>query len=930
MPEAKGLIVFQLNGQSREVVNPQGSLLEYLRGRACLKGTKEGCGTGHCGACTVLVDGRPIRSCVMKLALLDGKNILTIEGLKGNSKKGPEGLHPIQEAFLEMGAVQCGFCTPGMILATKALLDKTLSPSRQEIYKALKHNYCRCTGYVKIIEAVELAAAKLRGETPYPENFKTLERIVLIRDKGGEESKGLQGLQVGRMVQDVDGLAKVRGTLTYTGDLAGADTLHGAFVWADRPSGELLSLDSAAAQEFPGVTAVLTAKDVPGRNSFGCFNPEQPVFCDKEVNFLGDMLALVVAADEGTARQAAALVKAEYRDKPGTYSISDSLQQGKIIREINYEAGNVTGFTGEDLVVVRGFYDIERVEHACLEPEAALGSWLESGGVHVTACTQSPFEVRRMLAPITGLPEEKIRVTAAPLGGGFGSKCDATVEAAAAVAALRLQRSVMIRLTREESLKLSTKRHRYENNYELAVDRQGKICYLNAELTSDAGPYTTLSPGVLEQGCIFAGGPYRIPNVKIQGRTLRTNNAQGGAFRGFGINQSAICVETLLDEAAEKLGMDPFEIRRRNALRAGDLTITGERLKDSVGIYDTVAACQKKAGEILDHYRRKLEEDIAAGRIKPGEKLLGMGVASGYKNVGVGKGNPDDGGCILTLLPNGSYEIRISGVDMGQGFRTAMIQLAAEALEAEPESFTLVSGDTLLTLEHRQAVSERQTLCTGKAVLEAAKLLKEKLAEEPWQPGETRQAAYRHLASPTYSIQDKERVTRAGDYYRNYPSYAYLTQCVIIELDTGNGQVKVLHIISAHDVGRAINPQIIAGQVEGSCSMGIGYALTEGYVMEEGVAKAKNFGELGLPRIDETPQYDIILIEDPEPAGPYGAKGISEVATVPITPAVLNAIYNAAGIRIRQVPARPKLILRLLREKEQERSSAERRGLVNQ
>lgn len=905
-----GNVMFELN-ESLVTTQAEGlTLLQYLRGVACMKGTKEGCSTGHCGACTVIIDGGAVRSCVTRLDKLDGKRITTIEGLRGENGA----LHPIQQAFLDIGAVQCGFCTPGMILATKVLLDTNPNPTDEEICDGLKNNYCRCTGYVKIIQAVHLAAARLRGEDPPLPEIQTLERIELVPYNAPDDptAKHLTYRHIGCSERDHDGAQKVRGTLPYACDLGDEATLHGAFTWSKFPHARILSIDCSAAEAAPGVMRVLTYRDVLGENVFGTFNPEQPVFCENEVCFLGDMIAMTVADTEAHARAAAKLVKVEYDVLPGIYEIEDSYTRGgrQIVRTIDFASGDYDAESlRQDLVHVEGDYYFERQEHGALEPLCALGEPdTATGGVHITSCTQSPFEIRRMLAPILGLPEEQVRVTASPLGGGFGQKCESYIEAQTALAALATGRKVQVTLRRSESLILSTKRHRYHNRYRLYVDRNGRFRALNALITSDAGPYIGLSGGVLEQGCIFALGPYRLDTARIHAYTVRTNTAQGGAFRGFGINQSANCIETLIDEAAEKLGIDPFEIRLRNALSPGSRTLTTEVVQESVGILQTIRICREKSQPIIaryrEEYRKKNSSDLA----------LGVGVASGFKNVGVGKGNPDDGGCILTKLSNGRYTLAVSGIDMGQGFRTAMVQIAAEMLDESAECFEVVSGDTAETLPHRQAVSERQTLDTGLAVYTAAHQMREELAADPWRPGETRQTRCSHVAPKTYGIADKKQALSEGNPYQNYRGYAFLTQCVIVEVNRRTGQVRVLHVISANDVGRAINPQIIAGQVEGGTSMGIGYALSEGFSYTQGRPDQKTFGQLGLPLAGDTPKYDLFLVEDPHSEGPYGAKGCSEVATVPATPAVMNAIYNAIGVRFYHIPIRPADILAALAE----------------
>jgi CO/xanthine dehydrogenase Mo-binding subunit len=466
-------------------------------------------------------------------------------------------------------------------------------------------------------------------------------------------------------------------------------------------------------------------------------------------------------------------------------------------------------------------------------------------------------------------------------------------------------------------------------------------------LLSDAGPYTALSPRVIDQACLFSGGPYRVPAVRVEGWAVHTNNANGSAFRGFGINQAAVAIESLMDEAAQRLGLDPFAIRLRNALKPGDHTVSGEVLRHSVAIRATLEAAQAAWEEERGHWQAQR----AQGR------CIGVGVASGFKNVGAGKGKVDDAGAIFSLEPDGRVLLRASAVDMGQGIRTALVQIASEVLDLPGDRFIIVTGDTARTIRHGGAVGERQTLIAGRAVEEAARLFRRGLVETAaaaWaarHPGASApdpdagafargrlsfpagdgslglddlaeylasiggqlEVSYTYVAPKTYALADKEaRRTVPPEDYRNYPAYAYTTQVAIVEVDVTNGAVAVLKVIAAHDCGRAINPQKIEGQIEGSCLMGQGYALSEAYVLSEGRPQTRTFRQLGVPTFLDAPTVRCLLIEDPEPDGPFGAKGVSEVATVPVTPAILNAIHDAVGVRIRTLPATPGRVLEAL------------------
>ena len=898
-------VTFILNG--REITaayEGRMTLLKYLRNVECMKGSKEGCSTGHCGACSVLIDGKLARSCVTLLKTLSGKSVETIENLPNDTM-----LQVIQRSFLDAGAVQCGFCTPGMIMAAKALLCKTVNPTEEDIYDGLKHNYCRCTGYVKIIEGVKLAAARLRGEDVPLAAVQVNDPTEIVTGKG-QIVPEIEGRFVGQSVWDVDGLAKTAGTLKYCDDYEadefGEETmLHGAFVFAPVPHARINAVDSSAAENAPGVVRIVTHKDVPGLNKIGTWTPDQPVFCSDEVRFLGDFVAMVVADTPEHARAAAKLVTIDYTELPGIYTIAEGVNANSYIVRTGRETGDVDACKADpEIVKVRLSKDIQPQDHMCMEPVSAIG-YARDGKVTVYACTQAPFEVRRMLAKNLAMDEENIRVVATPLGGGFGKKCDSFLEAPTAVAALCCDKPVKVTLTRQEDMIVTTRRHGYHTDYEIGFSKDGKFRYLESFMFSDGGPYEAESYGTLMTGCLMSGGPYIIPNVRVDARCIRNNNLQGGAFRGYGINQAAISIETALDEMAEKLGIDPFELRRRNAVYPGSCSVGGELLESSMGMHDTIDLCEKALREALKEYE---------GKYPNGTKRLSWGVASGFKNSGVGKGIfIDDGACKLTLDGEGKLRMIVSGTDMGQGFRTAMVQIAAETLGMDMKDIDIVIGDTDITIPTGESVSERQTLCDGRAVYEACRLLQKELEENPPQPGESRYAEYYFRAPECFAIGNFKGAEEKGVKYRNFPAYAYATQAAIVELDTATGKVKLLKVIAAHDVGRAINPRIIEGQMQGSVSMGQGYALTEGHPTKNGYPVKKLYGQMGLPKAEDTPRYKLILIEDPEPIGPYGAKGVSEVATVPITPAILNAVSRAAGVRINKVPASPEVILAAIR-----------------
>jgi CO/xanthine dehydrogenase Mo-binding subunit len=589
---------------------------------------------------------------------------------------------------------------------------------------------------------------------------------------------------------------------------------------------------------------------------------------------------------------------------------------------------------------VSGHFETGAVDPGYLEPDAGIALF-EHDILTIYFPTQGPFHARQQVAESLGLPVEKVRVVVTPLGGGHGGRTDSGFGCLLGLAAFRTGKPVKIVLDREETLRVGTKKHPFQMDYEIGADAEGKLLFVKAKLLADAGPYTSLTIRVLDQAVIFACGPYEVPNARVEAWAAYTNNANTSAMRGFGINQVAVPVESLLDELSRTTGVDPFELRRRNMLTVGKKTLAGQILTSSVGIKATLDRCEESLARKIDRFRALYANDPT--------KRLGIGVASAFKNVGAGKGRPEDAGAVFTLERDGSVLARVSGVDMGQGFRTVILQIAVEATGLAPRVIKLITGDTLLTPKHNCAIGERQTLICGRAAMMAAQEFKANLLAKAAEisgrpsrglevledrivhkasgrfvltleglarelaPEETVKGECEYLAPPTYALYDVEARKRVRpEEYRNYPSYAYTTHVAFVEVDTLTGRVKVLKIIAAHDVGVAINPQKIEGQIEGSTLMGLGYALKEEFVVEKGIFKSRNYKDCGIPTIHDMPSIEVIIVEDPEPMGPYGAKGISEIATVPATPAVLNAVYDAIGKRVYSIPAKPEKILKLL------------------
>ncbi|HEY80396.1 MAG TPA: molybdopterin-dependent oxidoreductase [Caldilineae bacterium] len=932
MPE-KVKIRLNVNGQPVEAhVDPKMSLLTFLREELGLTGAKDGCSEGTCGACTVIVDGAAKRSCLLKMKRMDGRSVETIEGVAEGDR-----LHPLQYAMVREGAIQCGFCTPGMVMAGKALLDRNPNPSLDEIEKALDHNLCRCTGYRPIVAAIQEAGRMLRAgvsEVPVGDLWPAEDQVV------------------GRAVARVDGVDKATGRLKYAADLHVENMLHAKVLRAAHPHARLLRVDTTAAERAPGVVAVLTAKDVPGRNRFGLIRKDQPVFAEDRVRYLGDAIAAVYAQTEAQAEAALALIEVEYEPLPvietpqqalaeGAPVIHEENEEGNLLCYIPIRKGDVEkGFAQAD-VIIEGEYYTPFVEHAYLEPEAGLAVPQE-GGVTVYVGSQSSIHDQEDVAAALSLPLEKVRVIHTPMGGAFGGKEDITVQIVAALGALKTGRPVKFVWTRRESLIASIKRHAEWMRYRTGATRDGKLVAAEIEIYGDGGAYASATDAVLFRSAAFSCGPYEIPNVKVDVYGAYTNNPPCGAMRGFGNPQATFASEIQMDRLAEALGMDPVEFRLKNILEPGKVTITGHVLQHSVGARATLEA---------------VRDSLAASGMPtpPPGKRIGVGFAASYKNVGLGSGMEDGAGAHLILQSDGSILLREGAMDMGQGADTVMVQIAAQTLGVPFNRIRVHVGDTALDPSGWMTTASRQTFITGNAVYHAAlelradlcaavaekigvpanqvKLAKgvfrltdgdealttlEELAAWAAAEGKTFEREYFYVAPQTYPVPDHVDPVpaRDPDETRLHFAYSFGTQAAIVAVDEETHQVEVLKVIAAHDVGEPINPQGIVGQIEGGILMGIGYALSEEFRLEAGRPVTDRYAKLGLPGVARMPEMVALSVSDPHPEGPYGAKGMGELPMSPTAAAIANAIYDAVGARVCSLPITPEKIAAARREHE--------------
>jgi CO/xanthine dehydrogenase Mo-binding subunit/aerobic-type carbon monoxide dehydrogenase small subunit (CoxS/CutS family) len=957
------------------------TLLAVLRDKLGLMGAKNGCGKGHCGACTVVIDGEARRSCVVKAARLAGSEVTTIEGLAGEGGR----LHPVQVAFIEAGAIQCGFCTPGMVMSVVALLSRRPDPTEAEVKEALRHNLCRCTGYASILRAVRLAAAWMRGETAgggaagaraAPADGGAAGAMAAPADGGaagagtappepgraiGQPALPEPGRAIGRPTPRAGAAARVTGRPIFAADLSFPDMVHGKFVLSEHPHAEVLAVDASVAQASPGVLAVLTAADVPGRNAFGLLVPHQPVLAGDRVRHLGDPVAVVLAETERQAEAAAAAVKATYRPLPAVFTPEAALADGaprlheeddaagqrpNIMHRVEVRKGDVAEAFRRADVIVEDVYTTPMVEHAYLEPEAAVAVPEPGGGVTVWTGSQGSHAFRQMIAASLALPEEKVRVIFTPTGGAFGGKEEPTVQIHCALGAVRLGRPVKMVLTREESIRISTKRHAERIHMRHGATRDGRLVAMEACIVADTGAYASLGKPVVFRSAVVAAGPYDIPNVSAVSVGVYTNNPVAGAFRGFGSTQVAFASEVQMDKLARRLELDPIEFRRRNALAEGKETITGQVLGPGTSYLETLEAVAGKVEEL------RAEARVAAAR---SGRRYGVGVASAYKNVGIGAGKRDAAGAVVGLTETGRLLVRVGSADIGQGSDTVMAQLAAEVTGFALDQVDVLSSDTALCPDGEETTASRQTYVTGNAVVEAARDFREKLAAfvaktygvpsddiriegdaiafgcgggganapdgggsvfprraplaevaaRARAAGRSLEAESVYVAPTTYALRETADKAPGEDpsLWDVHFAYSFGTQAALVAVDEETGEVEVLKVVAAHDAGRVINPQGVRGQLEGGIVMGIGYALSEGLILENGRIVNDNLLKLRVPGVGLTPEMDPVIIEKLDPGGPFGAKGMGELAMNPTAPAIINAIRDAVGVYVNDLPA---------------------------
>jgi aldehyde oxidoreductase len=902
-------IAFSVNGKSvTAAVSPVERLSKVLRDRLGLTGTKVGCDAGDCGACTVLLDGEVVCSCLVAAGQIEGHEITTVEGL---ATRAPI-YDRLQKSFLRHGAAQCGACTPGMLVSATAVLERCAAPSEDAVMDAIGGVLCRCTGYRKIITAIQDACSGTVTE-PSP----------------------LAGKAVGSRLVRLDGQSKVDGT-----EIFGADEIPDAALVVrairspyQRARFSFGDLDAFVAAHH-GIHRILTAKDIPGENRYGVIPrfADQPVFAEVEARFRGEAVAAVVGEAGAIDALDYTSFPVAWQELPALTTIASALapeaerihpsRENNVLVRGRVFCGDVEKALAEAAVVVEDEYQSGFIEHAYIEPEAGFARRVNDQ-IEIQACTQAPYMDRADIAQILGIPPEAVRIIPTAVGGGFGAKLDLSVQPFVALAAWHLRQPVRMVYSRSESIVSTTKRHPSHIRVRVGASRDGKLTAMDFTADFNTGAYSSWGPTVAARVPIHASGPYYVPHYRALTRAVHTHLVPAGAFRGFGVPQTAIAQEQLYDDLADRLGIDRLEFRIMNALNDQTPTVTGQVLGEGVGIRACFEALRPR-------WTAARAETAAFNKQASGPVRRGVGIAGMWYGCG-NTSLPNPSTIRVGLKADGRIALHQGAVDIGQGSNTIVTQICADALGAPIDRFDLVSGDTSITPDCGKTSASRQTFVTGKAAYMAGVELRRsilRLADacecavidfqnDHFQDGavtikeDSKQRTIRlrelpldkngYVCTGEATFDPPTSVLDENGQGKPYAVYGFGAHLAEIAVDTELGTVRVLKITAAHDVGRAINPTLIEGQIEGGAAQGLGMALMEEFFP----GKGENLHDYLIPSAGDIPPVESILIEDPSPIGPFGAKGIGEQAVIPTAPAILNAIHDAIGVRIRRVPATP-------------------------
>ncbi|MHB8135872.1 MAG: molybdopterin-dependent oxidoreductase [Anaerolineaceae bacterium] len=925
-------IDFIVNNQKICLDVVQGEMLsDLLRNRLGLLGTKIGCNESECGACTVVIDGQAVLSCNYPAVKVNGKSVVTIEGLSTVDEGGKNILHPLQDAFVKYGAVQCGFCIPGQIMTSYALLESNPNPSVDEIKYALKDTLCRCAGYPSIIGAIQAASENISLGLP----------IQMPEIEVAHDSRRI----VGKGYQRPDAIDKVTGKAIYSDDIKFDGMAYARVKRAMIPSAILLSVDVKKAQALPGVIAVLTSQDLIAEKAHGLVIKDWPVMISpaEKVRYVGDAIAIVAAETREIASDAINLIDVEYQLLP---IISDPVSshqinsfsihpEGNLLKHIKVRKGSVdTGFENSD-IVLEGTFHTNPNDHAFLEPECAIARITKAGRVEIYVGSQIPYADREQVASVLGVPESQVRIIGQLIGGGFGGKEDIAGQIHAALLAKATGRPIKLLFDRQESLIVHPKRHATQIKIKMGAKKDGKLVSVQTELYGDTGAYASLGEKVMTRATTHSSGPYEVSNVKADCFAMYTNNPPAGAFRGFGVLQSAFAIESMMDTLARELNIDPIEIRIKNALRVGSITNTGQILNESVGLLECI---EKVENALYNRAGVKPFEPII-DPLRP-EIISSWGFAIAYKNTGLGGGAPDKAGAEIELLSNGTFEVRCASAELGQGLPVVLQLTAAEELGQGVNNIHVIQPDTDLTPDGGPTTASRQTFVAGNAVRFASKSMRELLVSELAERFDVSPSKINFIEglaqigkneislSQISHILREDGITPKVSYIYWAPetnplgeggnmhiAFSFAAQAALVEVNINTGELSVPEVIVANDVGFAINPLGLKGQVEGGIIMGIGHALTEEFVLENGNVITDRLASYRIPSITYTPKITSFLVEHPTIEGPYGAKGVGEIVLIPTIPAIANGLFNAVGVRVHSLPIKQEKILEELRKK---------------
>lgn len=833
---------FFLNGQPVEAACDK-KLLAFLRDDMRLTSVKDGCSEGACGTCMVIVDGKAVKACTRKLSQLEGKDIITVEGLSEREKA------VYVECFAEAGAVQCGFCIPGMVISAKALIDANPNPTRQEVKKAIQPNICRCTGYVKIEEAILNAARYFRENLPIP-----------ARQAAASLSHPFKRVDAGD---------KILGKGIFADDLVFEGMIYAKALRSKYPRAMVNKIDISQAERHPDCVRILTAKDVPN-NKIGHIVLDWDVMIPEghETRYIGDAIALAGSRRKESLDEILSLIEVDYTELKPVTCPTDALKadaplihsKGNIMSKEYLKRGDADEAIRNSKYVVTKKYYTPFNDHAFMEPECAVALPVGADGLQLYTGGQSVYDEQREVSTMLGIPKENIRVTSMLVGGGFGGKEDMSVQHHAALMAWHTKLPVKVKFSRQESINCHTKRHAMEMEFTTACDEEGRLTAMKALLIADTGAYASLGGPVLQRACTHAAGPYNFQNIDILGMAVYTNNVVAGAYRGFGVTQSCFAMESNINLLAEKVGISPWEIRYKNAIRPGQVLPNGQIADPNCAMAETLEAVK----EIYEAHPR-------------------AGIACGFKNSGKGVGLKDIGRCTLEVL-NGKVRIRTSAACMGQGIATVCTQIVYETLGLDPALIIHETPDTVRTPDSGTSTASRQTVVTGEATRRASVKLKEALEGKTLEDLEGQEYYDEYFAETDPMVSPKE-------FPVSHVSYSYATQVVLLDEDG-----KVEKVVAAYDVGTPVNPRSVEGQIEGGVIMGLGFALTESFPIEGGYPKGK-LGTLGIMRAPDAPPIEVLFTDVDREKLPYayGAKGVGELCLIPTSPAAAHAYYRLDG-----------------------------------